>query len=410
MGERTRAGILFTNFFLIILAYYQVKPASRSLFVEYLGADSLPYVWIGTALTLWIFIGFYNRIVERHERFYVVLGTCVAVALLLMVFRFLLDGGSVVVAVAFYIFVDIFSVVLVEQFWSLTDSVYATREGKKWFGFVGTGGLLGGAVAGWLATSILGHTNLHTRDLLLVGAGLLVLIIVINIVMSRAGLYREVKAEKRPVSAAEGWRAVTDSRYLALIAVILLLAQLAQPLIDYQFIKTVELTYADTDERTAYLSTFFAVLGLVAIVINLALTPLVHRFFGVMAGLLAQPVAIIVSSLAFSAYPALGMAAVMKIADRGLSYSINRASKELLYVPVDPVQTYQAKAWIDMFGYRVFKVLGSGLIIVMTQLSATPAPLGDLSLVVLACCATWIVAILLLSREYRVLVAVPNTV
>ena len=99
MGERARAGILFTNFFLIILAYYQVKPASRSLFVEYLGADRLPYVWIGTALTLWIFIGFYNRIVERHARFNVVLGTCVAVALLLVAFRVLLNGDNVIVAV-----------------------------------------------------------------------------------------------------------------------------------------------------------------------------------------------------------------------------------------------------------------------------------------------------------------------
>ena len=47
-----RASILFINFLLIILAYYQIKPASRSLFIEYLGADYLPYVWIGTALVL----------------------------------------------------------------------------------------------------------------------------------------------------------------------------------------------------------------------------------------------------------------------------------------------------------------------------------------------------------------------
>ena len=47
-----RASLLFANFFFIMLAYYQIKPASRSLFIGQLGADRLPYVWIGTALFL----------------------------------------------------------------------------------------------------------------------------------------------------------------------------------------------------------------------------------------------------------------------------------------------------------------------------------------------------------------------
>jgi AAA family ATP:ADP antiporter len=95
------------------------------------------------------------------------------------------------------------------------------------------------------------------------------------------------------------------------------------------------------------------------------------------------------------------MGAVMKIADRGLSYSINRASKELLYVPVDPVQAYQAKAWIDMFGYRVFKVLGSLTILLLTQWLSAPLGIAGLSWFVIACCLVWMLAIFYLSKEYR---------
>ncbi|MDH4011080.1 MAG: hypothetical protein OEU55_10220, partial [Desulfobacterales bacterium] len=40
-----RATFLFINFFLIIMALYQLKPASRSLFIESLGAERLPYIW-----------------------------------------------------------------------------------------------------------------------------------------------------------------------------------------------------------------------------------------------------------------------------------------------------------------------------------------------------------------------------
>ena len=86
-----RAGCLFLNFFLIILAYYQVKSASRSLLIEYWGSDNFPYVWIASALVLAALIGFYNRLVERHDRLNVVLGCCLLFMVLLVAFRILLD-------------------------------------------------------------------------------------------------------------------------------------------------------------------------------------------------------------------------------------------------------------------------------------------------------------------------------
>ena len=71
-----RAGFLFVNFLLIVMALYHLTPASRSLFIEYLGADQLPYVWIATALTMAVFIGGYHRLIERFSRIRVVLATC----------------------------------------------------------------------------------------------------------------------------------------------------------------------------------------------------------------------------------------------------------------------------------------------------------------------------------------------
>jgi AAA family ATP:ADP antiporter len=56
-----RSGLLSLNFFLIILALYQLKPASRSLVIESLGAEHLPFVWIATALVMAVFIGFYHN-------------------------------------------------------------------------------------------------------------------------------------------------------------------------------------------------------------------------------------------------------------------------------------------------------------------------------------------------------------
>ncbi len=93
-----------------------------------------------------------------------------------------------------------------------------------------------------------------------------------------------------------------------------------------------------------------------------------------------------------------------KICDRGLSYSINRASKELLYVPIDPVLIYQAKAWLDMLGYRLFKVFGSFIILLVTQWLPVSMSIVQLSWFTTVLCGVWIFLVMTLRREYRTMV------
>ena len=126
-----RPILLFTNFFLIILAYYQVKSASRSLLIEYWGADNLPWVWMASAVVLISFIGLYHQLVERYSRLHVVLGSCLLFIALLVGFHVALDWHATAASITFYIFVDIFSVILVEQFWSLTNTITDTATGRK---------------------------------------------------------------------------------------------------------------------------------------------------------------------------------------------------------------------------------------------------------------------------------------
>ncbi len=402
-----RAIILFINFFLIILAYYHIKPASRSLFVEYLGADQLPYVWIGTALFLGTIIGLYHRIVERHSRINVVLGSCIIFVLILGGFYLMLLSPNAVGAVALYVFADIFSVVLVEQFWSLTNTVFVTQEGKRWYGLIATGGLVGGVAGGVSASSLLELMGLNTQELLLVAAAIIGLIFGINLLMHRLQMLREAPTAQPPIIASGGWRALIQNRYVMLIAILLLISQLAQPLVEYQFVKTIEEQIIGLDERTAFFSSFFALMGAVSIGINLFITPLIHRYLGVIAGLLVQPLLLGISSFIFFAAGTLNTAAAMKISDRGLSYSINRASKELLYVPLDALHTYQIKAWVDMFGYRAFKVFGSLLILILTQWFDLGIELGNISWLTIACCSAWLLVIYYLAKEYHQIANLP---
>lgn len=154
-----RSAMLFVNFFLIITALYQIKPASRSLILDAIPADYLPYIWVISALTLFITIALYHQILKVYDRIHVVLGSALLFMIALIIFRSVLANPSLVNSVTFYIFVDIVGVVMVEQFWSLANSIFSTRDGKNWYGLVGTGGLLGGVTGSGLGAILISYTS-----------------------------------------------------------------------------------------------------------------------------------------------------------------------------------------------------------------------------------------------------------
>jgi AAA family ATP:ADP antiporter len=236
---------------------------------------------------------------------------------------------------------------------------------------------------------------------------LLLVTAVLNLYMGRRRMFAEVPGEECIALQGEGLKAVLHNRYLLLIALVVCLSQLAEPIVEFQFLSAISNAYTEKDARTQFIANFFAVMGFVSIAINLILTPLIHRRLGIMAGLAMQPLLLGVASLGFMLQQGLLSACIMKISDRGLSYSINRASKELLYVPIDPVLTFQAKAWIDMLGYRLFKVLGSGMIVLIAVNAPALRVASDLTWLTLIICAAWLVAVYALAQEQqRTLVAV----
>lgn len=395
-----RSIALFTNFLLIIVAYYQVKAASRSLLLEYGGPDSFPYVWIGSALVLLVFIYIYQWLIKSLSRNLVVIGSLTTIMFLLVFFWFAFAMKTIFVAISFYIFVDIFSVILVEQFWSLTNAVSRTEEGHKTYWFVSSGGLVGGIAGGAVASSLVRFTPMQTEDLLLSCAITLVVTIILTVFTSKSGLYNEVPEAETIKLSGEGFKTLINNHFLLLIAAIICLSQLVQPIVEYQFLSMVNDQISLKDKRTEFISDFFVILGFTSLAINFSITPLVHRYLGAMAGLFVQPLILSITALTFIYNTTLTMASVMKVSDRGLSYSINRASKELLYVPINPIHIYQVKAWIDMLGYRLFKVIGASLILILGRYLAERNMTG-LSMCTVLICLLWILVITRLTKAYK---------
>lgn len=395
-----RALALFVNFFLIIMALYHLKPASRSLILESHTVIDLPYVWIGSAGLILFSMPLYQWVLRKFTRARVVALTMALFSLILCVFWWQLQDSGSVAPVVFYLFVDIFGVTLVEQAWSLTDSLYETDDAKSWYGFVGTGGLLGGVAGSAVSAALITHTSMETPDLLLVAAAIVALLWLLNFWMDRNTVYTEHQAEAG-ARFGSGLRSMLSNRYLLLVAGGLLVAQLVSPLVEFQFLRIVEIEYPERESRTAMLSLFFTVMSTFSILVNLVLTPLILRFGGVLAGLMVQPLMMATAVVLFAQQPVLWFAGLLKISDRGLAYSLSRAAREMLYVPIEPRIIYEAKAWIDMFGYRMFKVLGAGAILLVTRWGVNGDSLFVLNVLIFVACLGWLLLLYVLYRYYQ---------
>lgn len=405
---RLKALLLATGLLFIAMAYYLVKTASRSIILQDAGSSILPYIWIGSALTMLLLVPVYQWIVAHTSRFTLLFGTLTGTVGALLAFYFQFDEPSVTKAALFYGFSDIVGVMIVEQFWSLTNSEFQTYQARRWYGLISSGGLVGGLLAGIGGAQLVERLGLATTDLLLVSVALIVAALASVGYMLSTGVFRSEHAEpitaSFPEKAAD--RLTRENNYLLLVAVILLMAQLAGPFIEYQFMSLVDERFVDQDRRTVYLSHIFSWINGVALLVNLALTSLIHRRFGAIGGLAVRPLAVLAGSAVFLAFPVVQVAALLRVLDKALAYSVNRASREMLYVPMSSQTVYIAKAWIDMLGFRLFKVFGSGAIILLTTGLREPFTLGELSVVVIGICLSWTAAIITIRGRYQRLVGV----
>jgi len=321
--------------------------------------------------------------------------------MLLGLFWFLLETPHQFEIIAFYVLVDVFGVILVEQFWGLVGSSYHTSDGKRWYGIIGSGGLAGGICGSALASMLLSRWGMQTVDLLLVAVTLLLLLALLTVFLTlRHQVHLSAPKDVALNQLTPQRLSQPGRRYVALIALLLLMSQLVQPIIEFQLMTMLQDLRSDLQARTEYLSFLFLLTSSVALIVNLSLTPLCHRYLGTIASLAVQPVMIICGAFAFAATSTLTSATVLKVLDRGLSYSVNRASKELLYLPLMPAVIYRIKSWVDMFGYRLFEICASLLILGMKRWVPAEAVPTQLSWLVVMLCLTWLAIITLVHPRY----------
>src|SRR5688572_3025331 len=172
-GEGGTTLLMLLNLFLLLVGYYVVKTVREPLVLVTGGAEMKSYAAAGQALVLMGFIPLYSWFTSRVDRLKLVVGMTLFFIGCIEIFYV---GGRLAVpylGFAFYIWVGIFSLASIAQFWSYANDIYARGMGERLFPIIAIGAPAGSYVGAALATYLF-EMKLGPFTILQITAGLLV--------------------------------------------------------------------------------------------------------------------------------------------------------------------------------------------------------------------------------------------
>src|SRR5690349_15559532 len=176
-GEGSGVLLLALNSFLLLMSYYLLKTIREPLILTQGGAEVKAYSAALQAVLLLAIVPAYGALASRVSRIRLITRvTLIFVSNLLLFYVFGVAG--VREGVVFFVWVGIFNVFVVAQFWSFANDLYSESHGKRLFPAIAIGGSVGSLVGAQAAAMIVKATGSY--PLMLIAAGLLMVCILIS--------------------------------------------------------------------------------------------------------------------------------------------------------------------------------------------------------------------------------------
>ena len=399
------ASLLFFYLFLTIGGYMMGQAVGNALFLSVF-PKHLPYAMIGSAIAIGAFVSAYIRLSQRLRLEPLIIATLLFFALCFVCFWWLTHFPSRWVYLLVYVWVYAVGAMGPMMGWTLANYVLTTREARRIFAFIGSGGILGGTFVSFFTADAVsrGHVRPQTLllaiPLILTTCALLVKLLFWRTRQRLAAVSLAPTAgHTTPKNFGQSFRAIRSSPYLSLVTALIAIGCLATTIMSYQFLLIAKTAYGgNAAALTAFFGRFFGYMGLGSLVFQLALTGPLLRAFGIRVTLFVLPVALMGGTLSVLLAPMLLTAGFLRGSHYILRYSLDKSSTELLYLPVSPEVKSQVKSFIDSFVWRSADgIAGLTLLLFGNVLKFSPSQVGLVNLVFLA---SWVAIAYGARREY----------
>lgn len=348
--------------FFTLIGYEFIRSASTVLFKTAYGADKLPVVLAIMPLVVFGGVAGYGRLLSMLGPRQTLRVTTLGAGLVIFLCYLAIIGGSEIATGILYLVKEFYIVLLIEQYWSYINSTLKTDTARRLNGpITGVSGL-GGAAGGILVSQY--AVSLGTETLLLVAA----VSVIPALCMSEIAyqLNGEPTAPKRQ-SSHMGWSLFRGSRILKYLLAIVVSSQIVSTVLDLKFQELLSIRFiGEMNEETAFQGWFFGTLNSSVLVLQFIVAPVLLSFLSLRLVHILMPLIHLGAITVAIIEPTIFTVGLAFFLFKAFDYSVFRAAKEIVYIPLSYDTRYRAKEVIDVFGYRTGKG-GSSVVIVLLQ-------------------------------------------
>lgn len=381
-GEALTAFLLMFNVFLLFTAYYIIKPVREALILGGMGAEIKSYLSATIAVLLIFVVRAFSSIASRVPRQKLITWVTLFFISNLVIFYALsfsgIDLGTM--GILFFIWVGIFNVMVVAQFWGFANDIYTPEAGKRLFPLVAFGATFGAFFGSTIIERLVEPVGLYPM-MLVAGCVLVICIVLTWIIHNRevrnATLSDKKPEKEKPLEKGGGFQLLLKKRYLMYIALLVLLLNFINTngeyilgnLVEQKAAQAVELG-TTTLSKEAFIGNFYAgfmkYFNLVAMFIQLFIVSRIFKWFGVRIALLFLPLIALGGYFLITLGASLMLVHWVKVVENGTDYSLMNTTRHSLFLITSREEKYKAKAATDTFFQRAGDVFSALLVFLGT--------------------------------------------
>jgi AAA family ATP:ADP antiporter len=408
--EVRKTVLLALNLFMVLAAYYMLKTIRESLILTQGGAAIKAYSSAGQALLLLALIPAFGALASRVNRIRLVRGVTLFFVSNIAVF-FVLGRLGVLIAVPFFLWVGIFNVMVIAQFWGFANDLNTLEQGKRLFPVIGLGSSLGAWVGSMYAGDVIRATG--PFPLMLIAAVVLTLSTVVASAIershNRAGSHEQAEADG-PLERVGGFEIIRHDRYLKLIALMVVVLNLVNTSGEYLFGKfvvdaSVHMYGAGPGSLAArqqfvggVYGHLFSYVNLVGVLLQLFAVSRILKRVGVGGALFIHPLLVLSGYVMMLKAPSVSTMQWLKVFDNGVDYSLGNTARQALWLPTSRGAKYKAKQAVDSFAMRAGDVVEAGVVFVGERLAFTVSMFAGLNV---ALALGWLAIVAVLNAAYQ---------
>ena len=414
-GEAATVLMLALNVFLILTAYYIVKPVREALILaEPGGAEIKSYASAAQALLLLGAVPLYAWIASRYPRRQLINGVTLFFAAVLVLF-YVLVAAEAPVAVVFFLWIGIFNLMVPAQFWAFANDLYTPAAGERLFVIVAFGASAGAVFGSYIAGHLIPVFGVN--QLILVAAAVLASSLVLtNLIDGRETAKATSRADppQAPLGKSGAFELLLKKRYLLLIALLIFILNWVNTTGEYilgRAVREAALLAGGGENMTeaaigefigSFYADFFTVVNIAGLLLQLFIVSRILKYVGVRIALFILPMIALGGYVVAALFPVLAMIRDVKIAENSTDYSLQNTVRQVLFLPTTREEKYKAKQAIDTFFQRGGDVMSALTVFVgsvLLTLSTRQFAMINIVLVVI-----WLAIAFLIAREHRKIV------